>query len=321
MASVTDHFVDLTDNPAPPGTESHVVYAIDNVGLRLFVWRPSTSAGGTVCIMTGRSEYVEKYFETVQNLLDRGFAVVAFDWRGQGGSERALRNRLKGHIDHFTQYRRDFEASLGFMRENALPRPWYGLAHSMGGAVVIDALAHGESRLDRAVACAPMVGLHGIPSNGWEANAVRILNFIGLGSMFLPDSRSHAPSAFDPFKDNMLTSDAERYERAAAILIAAPDLAVGGPTVGWTAASFRLMRSMTSPDYGIHTKTPILLINAGDDRIVSPGAAEALAARTRLASSITITGARHEILMERDVFRNQFMAAFDAFCQPRLAVD
>ena len=37
-------------------------------------------------MLTGRTEYVEKYFETIGDILERGFAVAILDWRGQGGS-------------------------------------------------------------------------------------------------------------------------------------------------------------------------------------------------------------------------------------------
>ena len=46
----------------------------------------------------------------IAELLARGFAVVALDWRGQGLSERQLRNPRKGHIDDFEIYERDLVA-------------------------------------------------------------------------------------------------------------------------------------------------------------------------------------------------------------------
>ena len=60
---------------------------------------------GTVCILQGRAEFIEKYFETVGDLLLRGFAVATFDWRGQGLSARRLGNPRKGHVRRFDDYR------------------------------------------------------------------------------------------------------------------------------------------------------------------------------------------------------------------------
>ena len=61
------------------------------------------------------------------------------------------------------------------------------------------------------------------------------------------------------------------------------------------------------------TLTPMLIIAAGDDRIVATAAIEAFSSRLKAGHFITLPQARHDLLMERDVFRSQFWAAFDAF--------
>jgi len=39
----------------------------------------------TILLLAGRGEFIEKYAtEIVGELLERGFAVIAADWRGQG---------------------------------------------------------------------------------------------------------------------------------------------------------------------------------------------------------------------------------------------
>jgi lysophospholipase len=77
------------DNPAPPGAVEEDISAADGVRLRTARWTPS-SAIGTVVVLGGRGEFIEKYFEVISELLARGFAVATMDWRGQGGSERSL---------------------------------------------------------------------------------------------------------------------------------------------------------------------------------------------------------------------------------------
>lgn len=71
------------DNPVPPGGILHAVRTQDGLALRAAHWRPTTRlVKGTVCLLQGRAEFIEKYYETVADLRRRGFAVVAFDWRG-----------------------------------------------------------------------------------------------------------------------------------------------------------------------------------------------------------------------------------------------
>jgi len=55
------------------------------------------------------------------------------------------------------------------------------------------------------------------------------------------------------------------------------------------------------------------MIAAGADRVVSTKAVEAYTRHLRLGSLLMIDGARHEILQEQDIYREQLLAAFDAF--------
>lgn len=307
-----ERLVDVPENPLPAGAELVRLETGDGVPLR-GAWFAPADPVGTVVIFQGRSEFIERYAETIGELMARGLAVFAFDWRGQGGSARELADPAKGHIDDFLLYLRDIEAALGWLTDRAPARPWYGLAHSMGGAILTLALARGESRLTRAVASAPMIGIHGAPLGGWGAQAARLLSLFGLGGLYLPFSSAQVASAFAPFHGNVLTTDEARYERSVALLTAAPELGIGAPTISWVAAAFRMMGEMADPEFGLRVQVPLLYILAGGDRVVDTPAAEALASRLRGAAAVTIIGAQHEILNERDPFRAEFWAAFDAF--------
>ncbi|HRK24648.1 MAG TPA: alpha/beta hydrolase [Beijerinckiaceae bacterium] len=318
MRDALNRLYSIDANPAPPGAEVVRLTTTDGLALRAAVFRPANPRASVV-ILQGRSEYIERYFETIGELMQRGFAVVAFDWRGQGGSMRELSDPMKGHVDDFLLYLRDLDAVLTFIGASDLPRPCFGLAHSMGGAVLALALNHGEQRLARAVVTAPMLGIYHAPTGGWGHIAARLLNVVGLGGQYVPVTSPQTATAFAPFEDNVLTSDPERHERSVAILTAAPELAVGAPTISWVAAAFRLIGDFNNPEFGLRFACPLLLVLAGGDRVVDTPAAERFALRARGASTVTLTGAQHEILMERDVFRAEFWAAFDAFvphCQP-----
>ena len=79
------------------------VFDADGVSLRYAYWpRPAARTRGTVCVFPGRTEKIEKYFETAEDLRGRGFAVAVLDWRGQGGSQRLLRNPMQVHGGQFS---------------------------------------------------------------------------------------------------------------------------------------------------------------------------------------------------------------------------
>jgi lysophospholipase len=256
---------------------------------------------------------IEKYFEVVGELRQRGFAVATLDWRGQGGSERRLPNPAKGHVDSFGEYDRDLDA---FMEQVALPDcppPYFALAHSTGSLICLRAAHDGRTRFSRAVLLAPLFGLAPTrPSPEFGQRVAAFLTAFGLGEISVPESK--APPITDlTFEGNLLTSDERRFERNREIAAKAPSIAIGPPTFSWLYAAGRAMREANEPDYGLNVRIPILILTAALDKIVSLKAIESVSAGLRAGSQVVIAGARHEILMERDGVRAQFWAAFDAF--------
>src|ERR1700741_82565 len=74
---------------------------------------PDVPARGVCVLLNGQTEFIEKYFEVIDELRSRGFAVAALDWRGQGGSVRLIPEApLKGHIHDFTEYDADLQALM-----------------------------------------------------------------------------------------------------------------------------------------------------------------------------------------------------------------
>ena len=128
--------------------------------------------------------------------------------------------------------------------------------------------------------------------------------------MRLGGRRNDEPPAFE---GNVLTSDPERFRRNARIYDVHPELALGSPSVAWVNAACRAAATVSDGEFlaGIHI--PVLFIAAGADRVVSTRAIEDCARRMRSASLLTIDGARHEILQEVDVYREQLLAAAKAF--------
>ncbi len=280
--------------------------------LRAARWRQTARRQrGTIVLMQGRSESIEKYFETISDLRRRGFAVLAFDWRGQGGSERLLNQPRKGHVDDFADYVTDLSAVLDYAGAHC-PQPWFGLAHSMGAMIALLALEAGERRLQRLVLASPLVALASLATPGLARLAAAAFDFVGLGGSYIPGGGATSIST-RPFESNILTSDAARYARQSAIVVEAPELAIGDPTIGWTLAMFRAMERMNDPRFGTAFVVPSLMVVSGDDRLVSSDASLGLAARIRACKGFSIPGARHELLSESDLFRDQFFALFDAF--------
>lgn len=299
-------------NPMPAGGIATVLRTSDGVGIRAVRWRQSTrQALGTVCLATGRGEFIEKYAETVAELRRRGLCVVAFDWRGQGGSQRSTSNPRKGDVRDFAEYGRDLDAVTAGMLAQ-MPRPWFGLSHSMGGACYLAHAHAGRAPFARMVLVAPMVEIAITEGKAWPRPLALALRIAGLGTDFIPGGGETSVMT-RPFAGNVLTADPERYARNAEMAAALPQLAVGDPTVRWLSAAFRQIAAFRAPGYPLEVGVPTLVVAAGADTVVSTPAIERFCARLKGGHAIVVPGARHEILMERDAIRERFWAAFDAF--------
>jgi len=306
-------FITTPDNPVPAEPVLLSVATRDGVPLRAAYWMPRTpTPKGTVCILQGRAEFIEKYFEVVGELLQRDFAVVAFDWRGQGLSGRQVRNPRKGHVRRFADFRHDLEAIRDQVLVPHMPEPHFALTHSMGGAIALSAAYESWLPFRRLVTTTPMIALCIIKRTRSVALVVRVLRMLGFGKAFVPGGGETSISTL-PFKGNRLTGDPVRYARNAGAATAIGAGAVGAPTVAWLDAAFRFMKRFTDARYAMKIRLPTLIVAAGADPVCATPATERFASRLKAGRVIVLPGARHEILMERDVIREQFWAAFDAF--------
>jgi lysophospholipase len=304
--------VSIPANPVPDGATVGMLKTPDGVSVRFARWEPPAGRKGTLCVFPGRAEFIEKYFEVVNDARARGFAVAVLDWRGQGFSQRATSDRHKGYVRSFSDYDLDLET---FVKEVVLPDcppPLFALGHSMGGTILIRAAYRGRRWFDRMVLSAPMIALAGRAGSRGAKITGRTLRYLGMGGAYIPGGGATAV-ATRPFIGNPVTSDPVRYERTAAIVEAEPDLGLGSPTVAWVDAAFRAMRDLAEPAYPARIRQPMLIVAAGMDELVSTPAIGQFALRLRAGAHLVISGSRHEILMERDRFRSQFWAAFDAF--------
>ena len=299
--------------------ESFAPYFIETGGIRLRVARFDADRPRAVCaLLNGQTEFIEKYFEVIDELRGRGFCVAALDWRGQGGSDRLLANPRKAHIADFAQYDEDLEAFMAQVvrpMSAALPgapKP-ISLAHSMGGHVLLRHLHDRPDDFAAVALTAPMIGIspRGVP--WWLlAGLTNWLNRKGPSEDFVWGMAARDQLKL-PFALQIVTSDPARYQRSQKRLAAHPDLRLNGPTWGWLAAALKSMAQLRAPGYAQKITTRALIFAAGNDRVCDSDALRAFAAHMPHAECVTIAGAQHEILMERDVYRDQLWKAFDRF--------
>ena len=248
----------------------------------------------------------------MRDLRDRGFAVAMIDWRGQGHSSRRLRDPRKGYVRDFADYEVDVETFVQQVVLPDCPPPFFALAHSMGGAVMLRVAHAGKRWFDRMVLSAPMIDLPGRATSFPVRALLKTMRLTGQGGRYVPGGSDHI-TGLNPFINNPLTSDPVRYARNAAILEEDPTLGLASPTIAWADTAFRAMHTFRGMNYPSEIRQPILMLAASSDTIVSTSAIEEFAYHLRAGSHLVIAGSKHEILQEQDRYRSQFWAAFDAF--------
>lgn len=244
---------------------------------------------------------MEKYGRTAAALAARGWGVLTIDWRGQGLSARPA-GISAGHVRRFTDYQADVAVLLGAAA--ALPRPHLMIAHSMGGGIGFRTLAAGAA-IDAAAFCAPMWGLGVTGMRRAAAWGISTLaRHVRQGHRLTPGTSplSYVRDA-DP-ATNDLTSDLEQFAWLQGQLAAHPELALGGPSLGWLGEALGEIAWIRRQPF---PRLPVAVGVGSDERIVDPAAIRRLAEAWPGARFDLYPGARHELLLERPDHRAAFL--------------
>ncbi len=298
---------------APPGGQAHWLNTADDTRIRVAHWTPEGNACGTVMMFPGRTEYIEKYGDAAFEFVGRGFAFLSIDWRGQGLADRLLDDPRVGHVDKFTDYQQDVRASLELAEHLELPRPWYVIGHSMGGAIGLRAVFEN----DCFAACAFTGPMWGIFFTPLMKPLSRLTAYwgprFGLGEKTPPTTSLESYVLSQPFEGNVLTRDPGMYKMMQDQLIAYPDLTLGAPSTIWLREALEecsWLMAQTAP------AIPCLTFLGSHEQIVDRKAIRARMANWPSGTLVEIPDGEHEVLMEAPDIRgpvfDQLTAHFKA---------
>ena len=298
----------------PADAEESRWLAPDHFPIRRIDWQsPADHPRGSILFLPGRGDAYEKYLETLAYWAGKGWHVTALDWRGQAGSGRFGNDHVTGHVTDFSVWIDDLAA---FWSEwvKQVPGPHILAGHSMGGHLVLRAVAEKKVAPDALILSAPMLGLaaKGLP--------VGVLHMVARIMAKAGDPRRPAwrwgerPGELPDDRIALLTHDSQRYADEVWWRSARPELVMGPGSWGWIERAYDSMRKLDRPGVLEAVTVPVLLLATSDDRLVSVSAQERAAQRLP-RSEIRLFGseARHEILREVDAVRNKALRAIDTF--------
>ena len=289
-------------------------FPLDNENkLRVAFWNLEGKKG-TIILQSGRTEFIEKYYEVISEFIDRGFCVAMMDWRGQGLSSRKTNNERIGHIDRFETYDQDLVRVINECIKCKCPGPFIGFGHSMGGCLITSYFISPENILSKCILCAPMVSVR---ANAISRRAVSLLGIFenfGLGAFPMQKPSWNEDSGWqeEPFLENALTTDEDRFNKTFKFLNQFPELGIRGITVGWLKHALRRTNDFKLIDWSLAIKKPLLLLDATDDKLVNSSMNKKLLGQSDLTTIVSLES-QHEIMMEKDEIRKKAWEAIDQF--------
>lgn len=294
----------------PPGATCVWLQA-GSARIRVAWWK--AGGKGTVLLLPGRTECIEKYGRAAGDLVARGYSVITIDWRGQGLADRALPDRREGHVGEFSEYQQDLDALLELAGRAGLPQPWYMLAHSMGGCIGLRGLMRGIP-VKAVVFSAPMWG---IAMAAWLRPVASVVSALaaplGLVNRYAPSTSAETYLLQVPFEGNVLTTDRAMWDYMRRQVAEVPDLALGGPSIGWLKAALHecaALAGLPAP------RLPAICALGTAEKVVDVPPVHLRMAGWANGQLDLYPGAEHEIMMEgpgvRERFFDRAAALFEA---------
>jgi lysophospholipase len=301
----------------------------DGWPVRTALWPGRADGPGSLLFLSGRGDFLEKYCETFHDLVDAGWGVASFDWRGQGLSGRQGDAPMKGHSAGFDNWLADLDDLIAWFRAS-LPAPYFAAAHSMGGHLLQRHLAGENGEFERAVLLSPMLGISARPLGPFLARVVaRGAIWLGLGGAYIIGGGPYVPGGPGSIRQHLLTSDPARYSDEAWWVDQNPALAQGSPTFGWVDAAFRSLGVLLDPPAGARgtgegaafvpllqrITTPMLVMIPEDDGLVDNRVTRRVESQINNGLLEEVPGAGHELLREVPAIRTQVLARLLAFLE------
>lgn len=310
-------FAETLDFPAPKRADIGFLTTGDGTKLRTAIFYPTGEPRGTLVLMTGYAEYIEKYVHVAETFTREGFCVVLPEWRGHGRSTRASVEHARLHILDFDQNCTDLMIRMERLVLPLCPAPYVGLAHSMGGLISLRTVMKNPKIFEALALCAPMLGV--------QMSSVQqsIVKFLGHFYRLLGKLDNWPPS--DPPTrtpenppQNRVAFNHEFWLKNEAFLQAHPDLQVNGRSMAWVVSAIKAMNASARPELLQDIHTPMFIASASDEKLVDNESIVHALGHLPNAMGKEYAPAMHELLMENKDIYDAFVSDIMAFFVPYL---
>lgn len=268
---------------------------------------------GAVVVVHGLSEFTEKYHEFAWYLLNQGYDVFLYDQRCHGRSCRLTDQQDLIHVDSFSDYREDLHRFVCHVVRKHTDLPLYLYAHSMGGATALLYLAEHPDVFQKAILSAPMLQ----PITGSVSPLVARLGLSAYLMLFDGKKKFWDSREFDPDYPFSRSNDQSpaRFARNMQLRRANPCYRTTPLSIRWIHQSVKLYPTLMRKKFLNKLRTPMLMLSAQQDTVVSSAAQEAFAQRCPVCQRVVLPNATHGMLCGTvETITEHMQHVLDYFC-------
>ncbi len=287
LQSYLDHYrLRFTSNNQPA---HHALGVFPGGGEQIVAqyFAPASRPRATVFLLHGYLDHAGLYRHALAWCLAQGCAAFVFDLPGHG-----LSSGESGAVDNFANYCQALAQALALARGQELPRPWFAVGQSTGGAVLIDSvLHHGLLEYQSFEGIALLAPLLRVPRQRQVRLAYR------LGGWFIKSTRRHfsASSHDREFLNFLREEDALQSARIPS---------------SWIGAMLDYEKRFAA---AAANPAPLTIIQGTADATVDwQHNLPAIREKFPAAAEVLVPGARHHLVNESADFRNPVFAALEA---------
>ena len=278
-----------------------------------------------IVISQGRNQSVLSYKELAYDLHLQGYDIFLIDHRGQGFSERFGGDKHRGYVRDFQDYVDDFNQYVNSLNLDKKYQQRYLLSHSMGGTISALYLQQYKHPFQASAFFSPMlaINLGALPTFLAKIitySSAEVCSWFADKACYAPGGKGYIKREF---AGNPLTHSETRFYSSQHGFLTHPHTQLGDATMRWVATSISATQQAIKNADKINI--PIIMMQAGDDSIVTREGQNMLSNNVKKCKSsqfLTIKGAKHEILLERDEYRltalNHTLQFFSEIAQGKL---
>ena len=266
---------------------------------------------GSVVILHGFTEFIEKYNEIIYYFTQAGYDVYMSEHYGHGysgRSETVSGNLSKVAVEDFNIYVDDaFQFVTDVVnKKRDRNKPFILFGHSRGGGIGARLLEEFPSHFDAAILSSPMLEVNTGGTPEWLARFVAgSAKAFGAGGNYIFGHGDYTVEDYFDDPDCSATSY-PRYKYAFDKRVEDEYLQMNGATWYWLDAAIEATKEAVKLEKAQRVKIPVLLFQAENDALVRPRGQLEFASKAKNVNVVMVPDSHHECFNTPNIIANAY---------------